>query len=106
MSFIPIAKLVDIPDGQKLTIRVEGIDLLICHHKQKIYVIENVCPHQKKELTEGRMRNGKIICPFHGYAFNLSDGVSSIKNANCNLTVFPSDCKDGIIRVKINLGEC
>ena len=40
-----------------------------------VAVAESVCPHLGSDLgptTGGRVQNGVLVCPFHGYEFNLS----------------------------------
>ena len=99
VHYIPVVRLEEIPEGQTLAFQIEGRELLVCHYLQQVYVIENRCPHQNKELTNAKLKNGRIICPFHGYAFYLQNGENALHGVNCRLTVFPSRCQDGVIEI-------
>lgn len=36
--------------------------------------MNNVCPHRGASLSEGTIEQGKLVCPWHGWAFHLTDG--------------------------------
>src|SRR5271170_6617453 len=40
----------------------------------KISVLDNVCPHHGGPLGEGTIEDGKVVCPWHVYAFDLTTG--------------------------------
>jgi nitrite reductase (NADH) small subunit len=33
-----------------------------------------VCPHRQGSLSEGSLEAGKVLCPWHGWAFDLETG--------------------------------
>ena len=33
------------------------------------------CPHLGASLSEGRVCKGKVVCPWHGWTYRLSDGA-------------------------------
>ena len=37
-------------------------------------VTDDACPHKSGQLSEGLVRDGAIVCPFHFYAFDLVSG--------------------------------
>lgn len=46
-----------------------------CDDSGRVSVAESVCPHLGSELgpaAGGRVRDGCLVCPFHGYEFDLS----------------------------------
>jgi len=42
----------------------------------KLCAIANACQHQNGPLGEGCVRNGLIVCPWHGYEYRPEDGCS------------------------------
>ena len=42
------------------------------------------CPHRGAPLSEGRLQNGNIQCPYHGYQFNGCGDCVYIPQSNCN----------------------
>ena len=46
-----------------------------CDDAGRVSVAESVCPHLGSELgptAGGRVRHGRLVCPFHGYEFDVS----------------------------------
>jgi nitrite reductase/ring-hydroxylating ferredoxin subunit len=48
--------------------------LVAFRHDGAIRVLSDVCPHLSGPLHEGEIRDGCVICPWHGSAFRVADG--------------------------------
>ena len=62
--------IVDDPDrsGQVVEIALFKID-------GEVFAVGNVCPHQHTALIyDGFIENGFVVCPAHGWRFNLKTG--------------------------------
>ena len=42
----------------------------------QIGALTNVCAHQNGPIGEGRIINGCVTCPWHGYEYRLEDGCA------------------------------
>jgi len=58
---------------------VSGKEYCIVHQKGKIYVIDNICPHQGASLGLGDIKGDEIICPLHQWKFNFKTGTCSVE---------------------------
>lgn len=71
-----IANVSDIPEGKSLAVLLEdGEEIALFNVNGKIYALENGCPHMGGPLGEGDVENGCVTCPWHGYQFNVENGV-------------------------------
>ena len=50
--------------------------IAVYKHENKLYAIHNVCKHQGGPLGEGKIIDGCIICPWHGYQYLPHNGQS------------------------------
>src|SRR5271156_3910996 len=52
-------------------------DVMLCVARLngKITALDNECPHHGAPLGEGAIENGKVVCPWHAYAFDLTTGL-------------------------------
>ena len=50
--------------------------MAIFKYDGKISAVSNVCQHQSGPLGEGKILNGCITCPWHGYQYRLVDGCA------------------------------
>ena len=60
------AKIVSLADERVAVFRYEG----------RISAISNVCQHQNGPLGEGKILDGCVTCPWHGYQYRPEDGAS------------------------------
>jgi len=61
------ARVVDPPGAERVA---------IFRHGRLLHAVSNVCPHQNGPLGEGRIVDGCITCPWHGYQFQPHNGQS------------------------------
>src|SRR5690606_33906463 len=76
------------PGAPRLLV-VHGIRLCITVFSGQFCAVQNACPHNGASLSEGRVNFlGEIVCPWHGYRFDLKSGQA--RNAGCaDLKTFP-----------------
>jgi nitrite reductase/ring-hydroxylating ferredoxin subunit/DMSO/TMAO reductase YedYZ heme-binding membrane subunit len=48
----------------------------IFRHADRLNAVSNVCAHQNGPLGEGRIVDGCITCPWHGFQYRLEDGCA------------------------------
>jgi nitrite reductase/ring-hydroxylating ferredoxin subunit/DMSO/TMAO reductase YedYZ heme-binding membrane subunit len=51
-----------------------GERIAIFRHAGRLSAVTNLCSHQNGPLGEGRVIDGCITCPWHGYQYRLEDG--------------------------------
>jgi nitrite reductase/ring-hydroxylating ferredoxin subunit/DMSO/TMAO reductase YedYZ heme-binding membrane subunit len=61
------AHIVTAPHGERIAVFREG---------NQIGAVTNLCAHQNGPLGEGRIVDGCITCPWHGYQYRLADGCA------------------------------
>lgn len=66
-----------IPDGRaRILTPPAGERIAIFRDGAKIHALSNVCRHQGGPLGEGRIIDGCVVCPWHGYQYRPEDGRS------------------------------
>ena len=70
-----LGTFVDLPEGRAATVHAGGERVAIVRKGGALYAISNVCPHQNGPLGEGRVRDGYLECPWHGYQFDPCTGL-------------------------------
>ena len=65
----------DLPEGRGRVVRVEGGEsIAVFRHGGKISALANACAHQNGPLGEGRIIDGCVTCPWHGFQYRPEDG--------------------------------
>jgi nitrite reductase/ring-hydroxylating ferredoxin subunit len=55
---------------------VSGERIAIFRWDGRVAALSNVCQHQNGPLGEGRIVDGCVTCPWHGYQYRPEDGRS------------------------------
>ena len=58
-------------------VRVKGEEMAVFKNDGKLYGIQNICPHEGGQLCNGWIEGGEVVCPLHGYKFDLKTGACS-----------------------------
>jgi len=69
-----VAGASEIPSGEVRVVQCGARSLAVSNVDGTLYAIDNVCTHDGAPLGEGRLRNGRVICPRHGAAFDAKTG--------------------------------
>ncbi len=75
-GFVLVCKADDIPENKAKIITVSGERVALFKYEGKISAVNNVCRHQGGPLGEGRVIDGCITCPWHGYQYLPENGQS------------------------------
>jgi nitrite reductase/ring-hydroxylating ferredoxin subunit len=67
----------DIAEGSAKLVRRKGEEMAVFKVDGQLYGIQNICPHQGGQLCKGWIEGGEVVCPLHGYKFNLQTGACS-----------------------------
>jgi nitrite reductase/ring-hydroxylating ferredoxin subunit/DMSO/TMAO reductase YedYZ heme-binding membrane subunit len=61
--------------GRAITVRfADGTAAAVFRDGDRLAAVSNVCAHQNGPLGEGRILDGCVTCPWHGYQYRLLDG--------------------------------
>jgi nitrite reductase/ring-hydroxylating ferredoxin subunit len=99
--FEPVMALADIPQGSMRPAVVAGREILICHTREGVYALDNICTHAHARMCEGRLRATRIVCPLHGASFDIRDGKVLGSPAVVPLPTFPVRVVEGKIEVAV-----
>ena len=68
-GFVTVSKMSAIPEKRAKVISIGGERIAVFRHDGKVSAVSNVCQHQNGPLGEGRIIDGCITCPWHGYQY-------------------------------------
>jgi 3-phenylpropionate/trans-cinnamate dioxygenase ferredoxin subunit len=100
-----VARVGDIPPGERLIVDVGGREIGIFNVDGRFYALRNRCPHQGGPLCSGLVAGGleatrpgeytydaerKLVrCPWHGWEFDLATGQSWFDPARLRVRSYP-----------------
>ncbi len=76
-QWMAVAAIDDIPDNRARIVPLkDGERIAVFKYDGKVSAVSNVCAHQNGPLGEGKIVDGCITCPWHGYQYKPEDGQS------------------------------
>lgn len=89
----------DIPDQRAKVVETAGSErIAVFRDGGKVSAVSNVCRHQGGPLGEGRIIDGCITCPWHGYQYRPEDGCSPAP-FNERIATFATRIERGVVFV-------
>ncbi len=73
-GFVEVCLVSEIPEDCAKVVFIEGENIAIFRYDGKLSAVHNVCKHQMGPLGEGKIVDGCITCPWHGYQYKPEDG--------------------------------
>ena len=73
-GFTAVAAAADLPDHSMKRVRKDDADLLLVRQRGRVCALAHPCTHMGGPLSEGTLKKGSVVCPWHGSEFGLDDG--------------------------------
>ena len=100
-DFVRICAQGELPAaGQVREFMVDGRALCVANVDGAICVLDGTCPHEGGPLGEGSIVGGKLVCPWHEYAFDVRTGANE-EDPEVNAEVIVARVENGELRAKL-----
>jgi len=86
--------------GEVKEVIAAGTAVAVCNVDGNYHVVANVCPHAGGPLGEGSLDGSVLTCPYHGWAFEVTDG-SCQTNADSSIVTYEVAMKGDAVCVRL-----
>ena len=95
VSFVEVARLSELPDGEMKQVTVRGDLVGLYRVGEDVFAMNDICTHEEAYLTEGEFdpEEFEVECPLHGSRFNVVDG---------SVRILPATKPEPIYEVKLD----
>ena len=97
-----ITRTENIPFHEGRPVQVEGEELAIFNLGDRFVTIENQCPHKGGPLCDGIVSGTTVVCPLHGWRFDLNSGMAVRASLPACVKTYPTRVEDGIVLVDVS----
>ncbi len=73
-GFVDVCAVGEIPESRARIVTLSGERVAVFRHDGKVSAISNLCRHQNGPLGEGKVIDGCVTCPWHGYQYDPATG--------------------------------
>jgi len=101
MAWVGVARGTDIPVGKGLLVEAGPHAVAVYNAGGgRFHAVSALCPHEDGPLADGWLEGDAVVCPWHGYDFDLSTGVCRVAD-DLAISVFPVRLADGMVEVDV-----
>jgi nitrite reductase (NADH) small subunit len=101
MAFVPVVAAAEIPLGHGRMVDKDGLALAVFNAGGgRFYACGATCPHEDGPLAEGWLEGPVVVCPWHGFDFELATGRCRV-DEELAVPVYPARMTDGIVEVDL-----
>ena len=105
MNWTRITPIENIPPRQGRSVRLGEVALAIFNIDGRFFTIENECPHKGGPLCDGIVSGTTVVCPLHGWRFDLESGLASRASLPACVATYPTRVENGIVMVNLREGR-
>jgi nitrite reductase/ring-hydroxylating ferredoxin subunit len=73
-EFVAVATVAELPRNAMKEVELFGQRVVVANTGGEIVAFARACPHAGQPLHRGKLRGRKVICPKHGYIWNVCTG--------------------------------
>ncbi len=75
-GWVPVGRIDEIPEKAARVVCASGERIAVFKYDGNLSAISNVCQHQNGPLGEGRIIDGLVTCPWHGFQYDPASGAA------------------------------
>jgi nitrite reductase/ring-hydroxylating ferredoxin subunit/uncharacterized membrane protein len=89
-----------IQDGETLRVDWNGTIIAIARQAGKVYAFQEFCTHRYGPLSEGRLQDHQVECPWHRSCFDIRTGKVVEGPAKVDLKTYSAEIRDAKIFIR------
>ena len=99
-GFVFVCSLNDLKENKGIRFIIDDTEVALFKIYENVFALSNICPHQQTKLIyDGSIEDGCVVCPVHGWMFDLKTGNK--KSGRRGLDSYPVRIKNKDVFVKV-----
>lgn len=103
MVDVPVGLFTYIPAGSVRHVKIGKRDIAVVRVGDEVFALPNLCRHAFGPLSDGFVDGYFLMCPWHGWRYDVRDGTTDHPNAD--VATFPVAVRDGEVLVTVPIGR-
>jgi nitrite reductase/ring-hydroxylating ferredoxin subunit len=99
-QFVKVAHCAEVAEGSGKVVEVSGRKIALFHAGGRFFAVANECLHRGAPLGEGTVYGTRVICPLHGWEYDLATG-GNVHDPSLKLRCFAVKVAEGDLLVEV-----
>ncbi|PTY06233.1 hypothetical protein DB347_12355 [Opitutaceae bacterium EW11] len=100
-EFVAVCRADEMQEGEIRRASIAGTVVALARTGDRFFAVQEFCTHRFGPLSEGCIRDGTVMCPWHRSCFDLKTGTVTDGPAKEALRTFEVEVKDGNVRIRV-----
>ena len=101
MPFDGVARASEIPVGKGRLIDSDAMPVAVFNTGEgRFCAVSALCPHEDGPLADGWLEGDAVVCPWHGFDFDLATGACRVAE-DLSIAVYRTRVSDGVVEVDL-----
>ena len=75
-GYYKACRLVELDENCGKPVFIDNVNIALFNYQNEVHAVNNICKHQMGPIGEGKIVDGCITCPWHGYQYYPGNGKS------------------------------
>lgn len=102
-QWIQAIRVADCPPGEGREVLAGQRIIAVYNVEGAFHALDGICAHQGGPLGKGRLCNGVVTCPWHGWQYDVRTGQHQTSQS-VRQPVLPARIEDGWVWVDVESG--
>jgi nitrite reductase/ring-hydroxylating ferredoxin subunit len=101
VPFVKVAEASAIAVGQGALVEGRGIAVALFNAGDgRFHACGAICPHEDGPMAEGWLEGNAVVCPWHGFDFDLQTGRCQVAEGLA-IPIYPTRVTEGAVEVDL-----
>lgn len=91
----------EVAEEEPISVKVADQEIGVYRVGEKLYAMEDICPHAYALLSMGFVEGEEVECPLHGALFHIPSGKCLAEPGERDLATFPVREENGRIMIEV-----
>jgi len=83
-AWVEVGRLDDIPRQGARVVTTKGGDIALFRTREdRVFALEDRCPHKHGTLSQGIVHGNAVTCPLHNWVIDLETGAAAAPDEGC-----------------------
>ena len=96
---VPVAVNDTVPDNSSMHVKIGKRDIALFKANGEYFALSNLCRHAYGPLSQGYLDGYVVMCPWHGWRYDVRDGTTDHPNAE--VRTYPVSVRDGMVWISV-----
>jgi len=82
-DYVKVGEVGEFKKARGRVVELEGVKVAIFWTGDRFIALKDACPHMGASLADGKLEGNRVVCPWHGWEYDVETGQSGRRSWAC-----------------------